>query len=546
MLFVGNLLGDLGFLVIFAFTTLIAFLAFIVFSYQRLLRYLHIFQQDEYDASRFLPWLVNTASFDKRVSAALFLFWVMTRTANEGSVLQADIGLVALLFIVAAVVEYTRRRGAKKKLVLTSRAKRILGLSLVLSICVGAVAAHLGGSLKWLVAVQLIPFLLILANWLLSPIERYIQNGFRTAAEDRLRQVAPKTVGITGSFGKTSVKHILGHVLQMNTNTLFTPGSVNTVMGIARIINERLADNCRFFLVEMGAYGIGSINRLCKFTPPDVGLITSIGEAHYERFKDLDTVARAKFELAEAVAARDNLMVIDESVLEQAYAGAFVDGNRNGFMIVGPGETADVRVLSNEQTAEGLNVTIAYDGTEHTLFAPLFGIHHGRNMALAFAMATRLGIPTDRIIAALRSTPQIAHRLEVKSHASGAAYIDDAYNANPAGISGGLNLLQTLRRENGRRIIVTPGVAELGARHDEIHRELGGQAAHLTDITVAVRPDRIPTFVSGFKEAATGAELISFETFAEAQDWINQNLTASDVILIANDLPDLLERTFVT
>ena len=526
--------------------SVIAFAAFAFFCARRLLRYLHIFQQDEYDASRFLPWLANTASFDKRVSAALVLFGIMTYITKDVALGLAETGLIAALFAVAGLREADPRKAAKKKLVLTHRAKRIFALSFGLCLLVGLGAAIMGGSFKWLAAVQLIPFLLVVGNFLLKPVETNIQNGFRTAAEARLRQVAPKTIGITGSFGKTSVKHILGHVLQMNTNALYTPGSVNTVMGISRIINERLADNCKYFIVEMGAYGIGSIKRLCNFTPPDHGILTSIGEAHYERFKDLETVAEAKFELAEAVAQRKGIMVIDETVLDRAYARKFVEADRKSFIVVGDSTASDIQNLSNEQTRDGLVVKIKHGDSNYELFAPLFGIHHGRNMALAYALASSLGIASDRIVAALRSTPQIVHRLEVKSHPSGATYVDDAFNANTDGIINGIDLLAKLQKEGGRRILVTPGVAELGTRHDEVHDMLGAKAARDTEVTIAVKPERIPTFVQGFRNAGTDAELLTLETFNEAQAWINQNLSSNDAILIANDLPDLLEREFPT
>ncbi len=526
--------------------SLAAFATFAFFCARRLLRYLHIFQQDEYDAARFLPWLVNATAFDKRVSAALVLFALFTYMVRDAALGLTETGLIAILFAVAGLMEPDPRRAAKKKLVLTNRAKRIFGVGLVLGLIAGAAAAWFAGSLKWLAAVQLVPFLMVAGNWMLKPVEATIQHGFRTAAERRLRDVGPITIAITGSFGKTSVKHILGHVLQMNTNVLFTPGSVNTVMGISRIINERLADNCRYFIVEMGAYGIGSIARLCRFTPPDHGIITAIGEAHYERFKGLETVAEAKFELAEAVGSRNGLMVIDETVLERRYARDFVERNRAAFRVVGEGEACDIQILSIEQTARGLSVRVRQDHTEHTLFAPLFGIHHGRNMALAFALAVALGFAPDRIIAALRSTPQIAHRIEVKQHPSGATYIDDAFNANPAGIAGGIDLLQMLKKAGGRRILVTPGVVELGEKHDEVHRELGQKAAACTDVTIAVRPDRIASFVAAFEAEGSDAELITVEQFAQAQAWISKNLKPDDVILIANDLPDLLEREFIT
>jgi len=532
------------------FTTL----AFIGFSYHRLRRYLHIFQQEEYDSRRFFAWLLNDKTFDKRLTAGLVGLTVLSWMASDHTWPTIAFILFGLAFLIATYLEPNPEHAAKKKLAMTERAKRILHLSLGLCVIVAIVIALANPSpgwtqLSWIILVQLIPALLAFANWLLIPVEARIQRGFRSSAEARLAEVSPITIGITGSFGKTSVKHILGHVLQMNTNTLFTPGSVNTVMGISRIINEQLQDNCRYFLVEMGAYGTGSIARLCKFTPPDHGIITSIGAAHYERFKDIDTVARAKFELAEAVTQRQGHLIIHESVLDQPYAKSVVDKDRARFVVVGDSPNADVIVRSVTQSREGLHVSLEIKGETHTLFAPLFGHHHAHNMALSFAFAADIGLPADRIIQAMRSTPQISHRLELKSHASGALYLDDAYNSNPQGFANALDLLDTLKRDDGRRILVTPGMAELGTKHDEAHQEIGRKTAQTTDLVLAIKPERIPTLLTGIREAAgktaSTTEVMEFERFLDAQTWLNQNLKPSDTVLIENDLPDLYEREFI-
>src|SRR5206468_12245453 len=135
-------------------------------------------------------------------------------------------------------------------------------------------------------------------------------------AHSKLQRLNPVVIGVTGSYGKTSVKHILGHVLETAGPTLITPGSVNTAMGIARVIRERLQPHHRYLVVEMGAYGIGSIRRLCALTPPRLGIISAIGKAHYERFKSLDAVAQAKFELAEAAAGNGGSVVAAADVVE--------------------------------------------------------------------------------------------------------------------------------------------------------------------------------------------------------------------------------------
>ena len=529
-------------------SSLLVLFAAIVLATRRLLRYLHIFQQEEYDGRRFANWLFAEAAFDKRLSAALLLLIVAARSMNIGWVVLNF--AIAVAFFAFAATEADPRKEAKKKLVLTERATRILGVAFLLTFIAALIVQQLGGTWYWIALVQLLPFTLVAGNWLLSPYEKRVQDGFRTRAEARLREIGPTIIGITGSFGKTSVKHILGHVLQLNTSALFTPGSVNTVMGISRIINERLDHGTKYFIVEMGAYGKGSIERLCAFTPPDHGILTSIGAAHYERFKDLETVAEAKFELATAVREHAGKMIIDEQILERAHAKQRVDTDRTAFVIVGESDAADIRIVSIRQSVKGLDVKLAEAGETTELFAPLFGLHHGRNMAVAFALARTLGIAAERIKAAMRSTPQIAHRLEVKPQPSGVIYLDDAYNANPTGFESALDLMQVLRQGDARRILITPGMAELGAKHDDAHRELGAKAGTSVDIAVVIKPQRIPTFLEGLKSAVRSQpakpEIHTFEQFSEARAWLDANARAGDVVLVENDLPDLYERTFPT
>jgi UDP-N-acetylmuramoyl-tripeptide--D-alanyl-D-alanine ligase len=518
-----------------------ALLSFIVFARARLLRYLHIFQQEEYNTRRFIKWIWLTKSFDKRVSLIIALVAVVADLFPGAGWFTASASVLAIVFLGAALLEADPRKAAKKRLILTNRAKRIFGVALLVSAGAGGVAALSESTFAWLIAVQLIPFFLLIANYVLWPIEARIQLVFKQEARAIMDEVAPTIVGVTGSFGKTSVKHILGHVLKMNSRALFTPGSVNTVMGISRFIRERLVRGCRYFVVEMGAYGPGSIGKLCSFTPPHHGIITSIGPAHYERFKSLEMVAKAKFELADAVVATQGKLVVDDQVLDQPYAREYVSKHRGHFITVGTNSDSDIWIRTIRQSAEGLDVTICVDGQFVHLFAPLFGEHHGRNMALAFGMARELGISPDNIVMALRTVPQIDHRLEIRRDSSGVMYIDDAYNSNPTGFENALNLLADLPAADGRKILVTPGIVELGAKHDVIHADLGAKAANIVDIALVVRGDRIPTFIRSFNDRSNGPQLIEFHSFAEANMWLEKNLTPNDIVLLENDLPDLYE-----
>ena len=221
---------------------------------------------------------------------------------------------------------------------MTERATRIARLAFGLLIGLGVIPGRSALPPVFVVVlVQAVPFALVLAVRLLQPQEDRIQKRFWDEAHDKLKRLAPVVVGVTGSYGKTSTKHILGHILESSGSALITPGSVNTPMGIARIVRERLEPYHRHFVVEMGAYGPGSIERLCRLAPPDIAVVTAVGPAHYERFKSLDAVARTKFELPEAAIARGGKAIVNDEVLAFADAKAFADGHRAAMVLVGEG-----------------------------------------------------------------------------------------------------------------------------------------------------------------------------------------------------------------
>lgn len=517
-------------------------IAFAAFAARRLLSYLHIFQQEEYDGPRFVRWMARTGSVDRRVTIALVILGVavLWQALGEPTTLYGRVAALAV-FALAAALERDPRKTAKKKLVMTARAKRIHGLALALAVVVGALSIVLLPLVAWIVAVQLVPLALVVVNAGLAPFERRVQKRYWREAHDKIGALRPIVVGVTGSYGKTSLKHILGHILQMAAPTLITPGSVNTPMGVARIVRENLGTQHRYFVVEMGAYGPGSIARLCDLAPPAFGVITAIGKAHYERYKSLDTVAETKFELARAVHGNGGKLVTWDKTLAFPAGHAFADAHPADLVICGRDDGALV-FKSVRTSADGVAAEVLWRGTPYTLSAPLYGAHHGENIALAFATACTLGLPPEDVQLALRSTPQIAHRLEVKPQADGSVLIDDAYNSNPEGFVAALETLDLLKKPGGRRILVTPGMVELGAAHDEEHARIGTLAARHADLLLAVAPARIRPLVTAFVTAAPGAKTVLVSSFAAAQEWLRSNADGNDVILLENDLPDLFER----
>jgi UDP-N-acetylmuramoyl-tripeptide--D-alanyl-D-alanine ligase len=529
-----------------ALAALFATIGFAVFAARRLLTYLHLFQQEEYDGRRFLRWIIDNRGWDRRLSHVLLTI-LLAQFLLQGAVAIAPagvfVGLAGIACLVAAWRERDPRKTAKKKLAMTPRAKRIYAIALGLAVAVGIAGALVSRIvLVWIIAVQLIPLALIGANLLLAPFEARVQRRYWREARAVLERVNPTVIAVTGSYGKTSVKHILGHVLETAGPTLITPGSVNTAMGIARVIRERLQPQHRYFVVEMGAYGVGSIKRLCALTPPHIAIITAIGRAHYERFKSLDAVARAKFELAEAVRDNGGTLVVAADTLEFAWPRAFLEQHRDIAITVGDDAAADLAITALRQEPDGIVAQIRWRGAGYELRAPLFGLHQGRNIALAFAAGCSLGLAPEDIVASLKSTPQIAHRLEVKRQGNGTTLIDDAYNSNPVGFASALALLEMLRRPAGRCILVTPGMVELGSEHAAEHARIGRLAAEHVDILVAVAPHRVAPLAAAFAAAAPQREIVPCAGFAEARGWLDRNLGPDDIVLIENDLPDLLEQ----
>ena len=537
---------------------IILFLTFVVLGAKRLLTYMHVLQQEDYDSARLFKWILENKAFDKRLTFGLVILTAL-------NVFIPPFFMSFLVFIILVITIYLEkdpRKSVKKKLVMTSRAQRIFlpSFGLIVFIALWPFAFHYPVNTTpwpWIIILQAIPFTLLMMNALMLPAEMVLQKMYWNEAKEKLNRLQPIIIGVTGSFGKTSVKHILGHILSTSANTLITPGSVNTAMGITRIIREQLTEDHKYFIVEMGAYGPGSIAELCKLAPPDVGIITAIGHAHYERFGTLATVAEAKYELALAALSKPNGKVIaHERTLKYPYARNIKNQYADRFVICGDAPQAtnqnaidtyyikpeDVQIYSVTQGAHGLEMQVGFGGDKiYNIDIPLYGLHHGHNTVLAVAAAIGLGMNLGDICVALKSVPQIAHRLELKRRPEdGITIIDDAYNSNPMGFRSALDLLMIINNE-GRKILITPGIVELGLAHNEIHEQLGNYAGQVCDVAIIVNPKRIPTFISGFKASGSSKTLIEVDNFLEAQKWIDNNKQQKDLILIENDLPDMYE-----
>ena len=526
------------------------------FVYYRGLALLQFYQQEEYNTERFLVWIVRRHAFDKKATLTVLAAFIVWFALGRFAPVAFDLIFYAVLFAaltLGAASSRRMRRAAKKPLIMTDRASRIFYSYMIL------VAFYFAGALAhdpdiyrdipllasvFLAFFQAPPLFIVASNFVLRPLEEYVNYRYIREARKKLAKLSPEVVAITGSYGKTTTKHILAHVLAAYAPTLATPASVNTELGITRVLREELKAHHRYFVVEMGAYGPGSIANLCKLVPPRLGIVTGAGLAHLERFKTPETVFQAKFELAEELNARGAKTIVNAGAVPEALFKTYLPSNPN-LIVCGTEDTPfplDATLHSAAQGADGLTIRLSLKGRPLEVSVPLYGEHNGANVMLAAAAAVELGLSPDIIRAALKTVQQIPHRLEVIRNPGGATVIDYAYNSNPQGFESALKVLSAIAGKGGRRILVSPGMVELGPMHDSEHRRLGGIAARHVDVALIVGPERMAVFIEAFAAAkAKGAELHIYATQAEAEAWVRANAGPADTVLFENNLPDLYE-----
>lgn len=509
-------------------------------TWRRVLGYLRYFQQEGYEQLRFLRWvnvrsLTDPAFWLAIVTAFLFL-WAPTPAL--------------VLFVAGAVVlgagQPDPRRSGKVLLKLTWRATRVLTVAMVFAfsawIIVTSVYAEAGLRAPLIAAAVLfafMPLVLVAANLSLAPYERAVQRGYEAEAVARVADVHPFIVGITGSYGKSSTKAMLAHLLQFDGPTLAASGSINTLMGITRHIREDLVVGHRYMVVEMGAFKTGSIRRLCQLTPPSAGLVTAVGDMHLERFGSLEEIVRAKSELAQAVPPGGWLVVnADSKGALQIAQGA----THCRVLLYGETSTEDLatRLENLSFSKQGTNFVLRTQERTYECFTPLLGRPIILNLAGAFTLANALGVDPEIAISAMRTLKPVSNRLEVVEE-RGVIWIRDAYNSNQIGFRAALEVVAAIPA--ARRFLATPGVIELGATQFDVNRTLSREASLVCDNTLIVADTNREAFAAGHRDEGREARLVPVTNRTEAFRWLRETVKDGDAIILENDLPDLYERT---
>lgn len=518
-------------MLVFKIITVLSVIISIIFQMKF---FMHMFQLNSYNERTQLGWYKKNAvrNIPNVISIAMGISLCIVLQGND-KLVKASLVIFAVFMIVFIAIYHESKARTKKKLVYTMRVKRMYITDFIIilaAIIVGFCMELPIGLLIYGIIYGCIPFIIILGNIINKPIEKAVNNHYIKEARAILKShPSLKIIGITGSFGKTSVKYYLNTLLKAKYNVLMTPESYNTPMGVVKTIRGSLKPIHEIFICEMGAKKVGEIKEICDIVDPQDGIITSIGPQHLETFKSLDNVKKTKFELAEALPEAGLLLVNgnDENIKAYNY--------KKPYITYGVTEDCDYFAYDIQVSSKGTAFKVKIKDEECTFKTNLIGRHNVINIVGTIAMAHLMGISLVELKPQVRKLESVPHRLQLIGK-NGITIIDDAFNSNPTGAKAALD---TLNLFDGTKILITPGMVELGQKEEELNKELGRQAAEVCDYIFLVGINRTKPIYDGIVEKGFDkAKVIAYDTLGEALETMYSLNEPNKYVLLENDLPD--------
>ena len=512
-------------------------------------RSLHMLQSNLYNENnRYLRWVVKNRReflgldlicFFISISGLLVLY-------SFKDLLLLMIFIISVLFLTQSFMLYKRINSTKTKkpLVITARIKRLIVTNTILN-AIPLVLLFLNLNNEKLVflfltiisvVVILNYFVVFIAMLINMPIEKLVYLHFKNMAQEKLESINDlKIIGITGSYGKTSCKNILADILNIKYNALPTPKNLNTYNGLIMTVNNHMDKFTEIFIAEMGAYVKGEIAGLCKLIKPKYGILTTIGTAHLESFGSEQNIIEGKFELIESLPS-DGFAILNGDDPKQVN---YKLKNKVKTIWIGiDNKEVDVLATNISCNSKGTSFDVIFkdDSKKYHFETRLLGKHNVYNILEAIACGNEFGIDKESLIQAVKGVRPIEHRLELK-RIGNFTMIDDAYNSNPVGAKRALEVLDMM---NGSKVVVTPGMIELGDQEYELNKEFGKQIAKVADLVILIGEIKTKAIKEGLLvEGFDKEKIIVFNDVRESFPYISGLVKNKEVYaLFENDLPD--------
>lgn len=496
---------------------------------------IHYFQLESYQFPGYFRTLrrnAGKAALPGCVLAACWLLIALLCGRCDALSVSTCLLLAGSVVLGTVLMAGQKKQKAKKALVFTPRVKRLYAVAAVVFTLLHWGALAISPYLT-VVLCLLLPLMVALAGLLAWPIEKLISEMYFRDAQ-RMLKARPDLIkiGITGSYGKTSVKFILGTMLQEKYQTLVTPSSFNTPMGVTMIIRTKLQPAHQVFVAEMGARHVGDIREMCRLVHPTYGVLTSVGPQHLDTFKTIERIKKTKYELMDAIPEGGCCFFPDDgAICRELYDRT----TKEKYLACAHPGDADVWAEDVRVSPMGSSFMLCTKDDRIQCETKLLGEHNIQNIVLAASVCLKLNMTLRQIARGISRIAPVEHRLQLIP-STGVTIIDDAFNSNPRGANAALDVI---RQFEGRRIIITPGMVELGAEEAAFNRAFGKKMAQCVDIAILVGKKHTQPIQEGLKEAGFPVEKMHVTaSLTEAAALLRTIGRAGDVALFENDLPD--------
>ena len=521
---------------------LISLIPYLIFTIFKTKKSFHMLQQNFYDDDRrYFKWIITNISKIAYESDILFVLIICTLFFEIGVTIGAFIILYGIIFI-----SYRKKKVvAKKPLVVTARIKR-LSFTMFLIYFIMIMPFIVNFSYDNLVYCYLLLglvtylnyFVVMTANVINKPIEKCVYLKYKHQALKKLKSMNIPVVGITGSYGKTSSKNIINDILNVKLNSFATPKSFNTPYGLINSINNYLDKFNDIFIAEMGAFRIGEIKQNCKIVKPKYGIITTIGEAHLESFGSRENIMKGKFELVESL-PKDGLAILNG---DDEYQLKYKIKNKCDVLWIGiDNKDVDLYATNIKLSGSGTTFDCVFKGDKkkYTFNTKLLGKHNVYNILAGILLGKELGLSIEELKRGVSSVKTIEHRLELKKYGN-INIIDDAYNSNPVGSKMAVEVLGLME---GTKIIVTPGMIELGPKQYELNHKFGEYISEVCDYVILIGEKQTkPIFDGLLDNNFDKKKIFVLNDVRDAFPLMNRLASKDTYVLLENDLPDLFNE----
>lgn len=513
-------------------------------------KFLQILQLSGYKIKGYNVWLKDTkARYISRIAMLSFLSLACVLVTNalfdvyHQDSIYSYLGLIFYIYFSIVFIIHMVNSPQKTPLAQTRRMARLISCLFVL--CMGITFVLIWVCTEWLYFIKfgvmvltplLLPVLVPLAHFIMLPLETFIRwNYIRKAKKKLASRPDLIRIAITGSYAKTSVKHILFDMLSEKYNVCMSPHSFNTPMGLTKVVLKYLKPENQILIAEMGAKQVGDIAYLCNIINPQHAIITGIGSQHLETFGSVENIKKTKKELVLALPENANVVFNMEN---KGARELFEECTLKNKFLAGFGEESELKVSNVDITSNGMTFTLEYNGKSKKCTSNLIGKHNLENILLSATLALKLGVSLEGVARAISELQPVAHRLEVIRNQN-ITVLDDAFNSSVEGSTAAVEVLSSFK--DSVKICITPGMVEMGQEEFNVNEHFGEQLGKVCDYVIVVNKVNQEALKKGLESTDIAKEnIILVDTLKQAKARLNELITPDKnyVVLFENDLPD--------